>query len=207
MDTHGMGRKRKRGGGVRQRIATARHTDHADGANSSLAYFLLSMFAWGDFSPQCVQKIAALACADMQAAREGRSFPDLEQLASLGTSGAHPNKCYADLMNKLHGNATTPEPCVATLSFKEPIGKKPQSMFLPHEMFANIHTKHPATWRKSILPSLTAWPSFGTRSKAQLSLSNTHSAGRAITALTWYLCQCTAMMFPSPALAKGGCKS
>ncbi|CAJ1345031.1 unnamed protein product [Effrenium voratum] len=77
------------------------------------------MFAWGDFSPQCVQKIAALACADMQAAREGRSFPDLEQLASLGTSGAHPNKCYADLMNKLHGNATTPEPCQGSAQFEQ----------------------------------------------------------------------------------------
>ena len=39
-------------------------------ANSLLAAFLVEQFAWGHFSPQLIQKIAALACSDFDRARE-----------------------------------------------------------------------------------------------------------------------------------------
>ena len=76
-----------RRGGIRQRpeaaeaqqatAGGARHQATAGGnhvanfvANSLLAAFLVEQFAWGHFSPQLIQKIAALACADFDRARE-----------------------------------------------------------------------------------------------------------------------------------------
>ena len=74
-------------------------------ANSLLAAFLVEQFAWGHFSPQLIQKIAALACADFDRAREQEesSLDDLRNLAQLGSRGAFPDNIHRDLMARMSG--------------------------------------------------------------------------------------------------------
>ncbi|CAE8586409.1 unnamed protein product, partial [Polarella glacialis] len=142
-------------GGIRQRLAkSSGTTDHGleNGVKSCLAQFLLSMFAWGHFSPQRVQHIAALACKDF-AKNEPDWLADLEALASLGTHGALANNIHRDLMAKMQALPRLPEPFHVKLKFAEPLGWQDQGIMLPHEMFSVIFHKYPKTWRKSVLPS------------------------------------------------------
>jgi hypothetical protein len=148
MESQPPGKKRK--GGIRQRISKS--SQQSNGVNSCLAQFLLSMFAWGNFSPQRVQHIAALACRDF-ANKDDDWLADLEALASLGTNGAHVNNVHRDLMAKMHSIPSLPEPFHVKLKFAEPLGWQDQGIMLPHEMFSVIYHKYPATWRKSVLPS------------------------------------------------------
>ncbi|CAE8633400.1 unnamed protein product, partial [Polarella glacialis] len=138
-----------------QRLAkSSGTTDHGleNGIKSCLAQFLLSMFAWGHFSPQRVQHIAAIACKDF-AKIEPDWLADLEALASLGTHGAHANNIHRDLMAKMQDLPRLKEPFHVKLIFTEPLGWQDQGIMLPHEMFSVIYHKYPKTWRKSVLPS------------------------------------------------------
>ncbi|CAE8728388.1 unnamed protein product [Polarella glacialis] len=95
--------------GIRQRLAQpSGTTDLKNGVKSCLAQFLLSMFAWGQFSPQRVQHIAALACKGF-AKNEPDWLADVEALASLGTHGAHANNIHRDLMAKMQALPRLPE--------------------------------------------------------------------------------------------------
>ena len=61
--------------------------------SSKTALFLASKWAWGEYSPQEVQRIAALVTADILTAIESSSgFSDLDALAQLGSKGRFPEK-------------------------------------------------------------------------------------------------------------------
>ena len=62
------GAKRKRSGGIRQRLAEVQRDEAAEayGNESVLAKFLLELFAWGEMSPQLLQRICSLACEDLK---------------------------------------------------------------------------------------------------------------------------------------------
>lgn len=120
-------------------------------ANSLLAAFLVEQFAWGHFSPQLIQKIAALACSDFDRAREQEesSLDDLRNLAQLGSRGAFPNNIHRDLMARMSAQVHLPEPFAINMPFKAPLGDRMQSVLLPHEMFASLYHDYPEVWKNT----------------------------------------------------------
>ena len=146
---------KRRRGGQRQRLEKAENEDGGGHAgNSAVAFFLMSMFAWGHFSPQQVQEIAKCCLDDiLKAKNEDCKFDDLEFLAKLGSGGAYANKMQGELMNRCQHMSKLPQPFHEHVKFKAPLGYKDQAFLLPHEMFAHIYHHYPSTWEKSILPS------------------------------------------------------
>ena len=140
--------------GQQKRMAAAGGRPAASEKPKSVLYrFLLSMFAWGDFSPQKVQHIAGLCVEDMLKVRDGQVwFEELEELAAIGSHGAHPNNAHRDLMRKLRDTAKLQDPFLETLKFPEPFGDQPQMFMLPHETFAHIYHYYPEVWKRSIVP-------------------------------------------------------
>lgn len=171
--------QKRRRGGIRQRLEAAetqqataggaRHQATAGGnhvanfvANSLLAAFLVEQFAWGHFSPQLIQKIAALACADFDRAREQEesSLDDLRNLAQLGSRGAFPNNVHRDLMARMSAQVHLPEPFAINMPFKAPLGDRLQSVLLPHEMFASLYHDYPEAWKTYIVPDIATLSMF-----------------------------------------------
>ena len=99
-----------------QAASSARASESSLPTASKTASYLQSKFAWGEYSPQEVQRLAALIKADIEVALASRSqFPDLVSLARLGTDGRFPNKCHSEIVNLLqsddalkHGIVTAP---------------------------------------------------------------------------------------------------
>lgn len=151
-----------RRGGIRQRIAKAEDEDPVpEHVESNLANFLLSMFAWGNFSPQHVQKIAKLAVQDMKRTQEENPvLEDLEKLAKIGVEGQYPNKRHEDLMKQCQTLTMLPPLFYTEVPFKAPLGYCEQGFLLPHEMFAAIYHKYPATWQKAFLPGTDTLQDF-----------------------------------------------
>ena len=144
--------KNQRRGGIRQRLQAAEADAGNHVAKSLLVAFLVEQFAWGHFSPQLVQKIAALACADFDKAREQEELmEDLRRLAQIGSRGALANNAHRDIMAFTTG-VNLPEPCAVSMPFKAPLGDRMQSVLLPHEMFASLYHNYPDAWKKYIVP-------------------------------------------------------
>lgn len=143
--------KRKRGG-IRQRVERAEESMQPT-IGSCLYTFLLAKFAWGEFSPQMVRQIAALALDDFAKAKESNGrLIELENLAKLGTAGKHSNNCHRDLMKAVQGTSQLPAALVVQLPFSGKYGLQTQSVLVPHEMFAVIYNEYPNSWRKIMVP-------------------------------------------------------
>lgn len=155
--------KRKRTGGIQQRIAQANAEVRVEtcGNESQLAQFLLERFAWGEMSPQLLQRISHLAVQDFLAAEKNEKvLGDLRALASIGTNGTYPNKCHADLMAKAEKISCLPDPFRISMPFAPPVGEFMQGILLPHEMFSAMYHQYPNTFKKSVLNSEDALKSF-----------------------------------------------
>lgn len=172
--------KRRRKGGIRQRLAAAdEELDEQDRmqaasspssssrptalAPSKLVKNLLRDFAWGAMSAQKLQEICMSSVQDLEALNRilggNEKWPanaiqnDQTKVAKIGASGQYPNKCYGDLMKIVEGNITLPPPHRVYLRFAPPLGEQVQEMLLPHEMFAALF-QCKATWNKVILPNM-----------------------------------------------------
>ena len=144
--------KRTRGG-VRQRKESRRASEAVAG-QSELALLLVTLFAWGDISPQMAQRLANAAYKDACKKAEGvSSLDDLKSIAEIGSSGFYPNKCYADLMSAMPFDCKIPEPLSCKLLFKQPLQWLSQAILLPHELFACIYTHFGHVWNKTIAPT------------------------------------------------------
>ena len=133
------------------------------GKDSHLAKFLLEKYAWGEMSPQLIQKISSLVVQDFELAkRNSKILDDLHTLAGIGTMGSHPNKCHADLMTKVEKLSKLPDPFKVTIPFKPPLGDAPQGLLLPHEMFSAVYHGYPETFKRSILNNAAALEGFWT---------------------------------------------
>lgn len=157
------GAKRKRSGGIRQRLAEVQRDEAAEtyGNESVLAKFLLELFAWGEMSPQLLQRICSLACEDFERANKNpQVLADLSMLARIGSNGTHKNKRHADLMAKVEPVSHIPKPFKVIIPFKDPLGNSPQGILLPHEMFSALYHNYPETWRRSLVPNERALPKF-----------------------------------------------
>jgi hypothetical protein len=143
---------KRRRGGIRQRLERVEESTEPIIA-SRLATFLVTQFAWGTFSPQMVQEIAALAMQDFHEAKESNGkLYQLETLAKIGTAGKNSNHCHRDIMKAVEGTTKLPAALDVRLPFAGKLGLQKQSVLLPHEMFAAIFHEYPNTWNKAILP-------------------------------------------------------
>lgn len=137
---------------------------------SELGKWLKQEWAWGRISPQMRQKIASLAIADMVAACGLEAIPqDLQRLATLGSSGAHPNNVHRDpcflfcfsigfsihmdvykphitkfitdvLVVHIKDVSLLPEPERVVLPLKIAAGAAFQSIMLPHMVFHSLYS-------------------------------------------------------------------
>ena len=145
--------KRKRPGGIKQRLAAAARGANDYKGQSALANLLISLFAWGDFSPQRVQTIAELAVRDFENAQDNEDvLNDLHVLAKIGTRGQHSNKCHSDLMGKVQHVSKIPNPFFLRISFKPPFAEALQAILLPHELFSCIYRCYQKIWTTRIYP-------------------------------------------------------
>ena len=116
------GTKRKRSGGIQQRLAQ-HDLEDKNPCSSQLASFLVEQWAWGKASVQLVQEVAKIACEEMVSNGCGQVPPDLQFLAGLGSSGAHSNNMHRDLWH--HFEKTCPMPPMYTTQVH--VGTLPRS--------------------------------------------------------------------------------
>ena len=131
---------------------------------SSLARWLVQEAAWRTLSPQVVQKIAALAVADMEMAYGTTpNLNDLVTLSKLGTTGSYSNNVHRDLFGCKLTQSDLPTNIVS-IPMKLQITKPPvncvQTLLLPHRLFAHWYNHHPGVFQKRICPSPQALESF-----------------------------------------------
>jgi hypothetical protein len=145
-------------GGIRQRM----QAEELVPAESKLAHYLVTSWAWGEMTPQQVQKIAQLACEDSTEGRRlGRNLADLEKLAGLGSCGRHSNNCHRDLVRCLPPTRLCP-PAVSEipLRLKTTTAPRPQSIFWPHEVFSSIFHQYPEAWKERLCPGSSEISNF-----------------------------------------------
>lgn len=163
--------KRRKRGGIRQRLASDAADDEFAPITSKLVRDSLKDFAWGTISAQKVQKNAENALRDLRKFKEqslssrddsNSLIPlresvhpietELDRVATIGVSGQYSNKCYSDLMARIEPNMFLPLPHRTKMRFRPPMGEQVQEMLLPHEMFAALF-KNKTTWKKVIVPN------------------------------------------------------
>jgi hypothetical protein len=166
-----MSSKRPRGG-QHQRLDRAANA-YEPVLNSCLAEFLTYQFAWGHFSAQMIQEIAALALKDIHAYidKPGK-FTELEKLASAGSNGKHINNVHRDVMSLVGTRTKLPNPCNVKIEFGLSLGSQIQAILLPHEMFSCIFHNYPNTWSLSVLPSQERLASFWEANQGHPNMSN-----------------------------------
>ena len=156
-----MSRKRDRSGGQRQRLRRMLQEEQLN-CQSVLCTWLLSMFAWGHFSVQRVQKISALVMKDLKSAETSETiWNDLETLSKLGTEGLYANKMHTELMGKCKGLSNLPEPYPVDIQYAPPLGMQKQDVFLPHEVFSAIYHKYPQHGKKRWYRRRLTWKGSG----------------------------------------------
>ena len=91
--------RKKRRGGIKQRLAAMDREDAPDTkVTSELAKFFLHKWAWGQLSPQDVQEYSGKACKDFRL-MQVEPPSDLDVFAKLGTDGQY--KCLAEGFGKI----------------------------------------------------------------------------------------------------------
>ena len=104
---------------------------------SNLATKLVHMWAQGALSAAQLQQLAHAATMD------GARLPELVQLSSIGTWGAHPGNCNRDLKRMYLGSVKVSPPHVLPVPCIDPKGRtlctaESCHMILPHQMFASL---------------------------------------------------------------------
>ena len=157
-------RKKQKRGGIKQRIARAKEAEwavHNFEGSSTLAALLLSLFAWGFFSPQRVQEIAARAVQDIENAANNPSvIEELKILQSLGTKGKYSNKMHGQLMERIEWVSRLPKGYKFQIPLRGFRQTCSQMMLLPHELFSVIYHSYKAVWSKTVAPSVDTVKKF-----------------------------------------------
>eukprot|EP00435_Cladocopium_sp_Y103_P046777 s1128_g13.t1 len=140
-------REKKRPGGIRQRLEGELLERTKP---SALANYLLSQYAWGNMSVQQVQQIAGLAMEDLQQTETLVTFPDLEKLSKLGSSGVHVNNMYRDIARYIDSIGNLPPTTAVEIPTKH--GDEKTGLMLPHEIFSFLFHNYPNAFKKLFMP-------------------------------------------------------
>ena len=124
---------------------------------------MVLMWAWGFVSAQVVQHTLAILLKDLEAAEQGVLDKSLiQELAKMGTNGAHPNNIHGELLTK-YRNTHMPKQHSFMVPLKHSVlGVFSRSMdiILPHELFAALYEHYHAAWTMYICPSVESIKSF-----------------------------------------------
>ena len=145
-------KKRKRKGGLQQRLNQAKQEAQQE---SALCALLMTFFAKGIMSGVLCHKIAQAAKKDIEAAKEGIEFPDLDHLAKLQEGRTLKRSVHTMLARK----SSMPPPFKIDMPYSD--GTAEAHVLLPHEYFAACFEKD-EIWRQSILPDAEKLPDFWT---------------------------------------------
>lgn len=142
--------KRMRGG-IQQRLSLAEPSGEAKQGQpkSCLADWLHRQWAEGFFSPQQLQKIAALAQVDFEASGARAPHP-LAQLARLGSNGLYENNMHRDLVKLLAPVSSLPHALPVKIPMKG--GLFLQNIQLPHLQFHCMHKHYTDRFNSSFFP-------------------------------------------------------
>jgi hypothetical protein len=170
MDDDACTFRRKRKGGLRQRLAASEAAEKKRKVTvkSELVEHLVEQWSLGLISPQEVQKQSEKSCKDFRNA--GCQAPeDLAKMASLGGSGNSPQNMSRDLFHFAEPRTIIAKSFMCHLPFKD--GKRhAQALLLPHEHFSNLYHNFPRVWSKSILPDDSDISSFWKDAKSHPSM-------------------------------------
>ena len=145
-----MRRGKKRKGGVQQRLGQAQQELKQE---SAVFLLLMNLFAKGMISGVLAHKIAKATKEDLEAAREGKEFPDLEQLANLQEG----KNVARSVHNTLAKTSSLPSPLKVEMPYSD--GLSQAHVLLPHEYFAALYANEQA-WRKCILSDPSSLSEF-----------------------------------------------
>ena len=136
------GKKRKLGG-VQQRLARA---DQAVQDESAVHAVLMLLIAKGIMSGVLAHEIAQAAQRDVQGARDGKVFPDLDKLANLEQG----RNLIRSVHDRLRRQSTLPEPVKVAMPYTD--GLHEALILLPHEWFAAM-SEDDYNWERTICPN------------------------------------------------------
>lgn len=142
MDQGKKPRFKRKHGGNRQRLQKAKM---AKAKESALYALLMNLMALGFLSPTTCHKVAQAAAKDINDARNGFEFSDLEGLASV----VHGKNVLGRLERMLKQQSDLPLPLKTDMQFIDGPGEA--HIMLPHEIFA-AYFKDPQRW-PNIFPS------------------------------------------------------
>ena len=142
----------KRKGGLHQRLAAANEGPAAVAAQSFLATFLITEFAWGRMSPAQLQKFADLAARDVE--QGVACLPQLKRLASIGCNGRLTNNMHRDLWRQLKSKPKTPPPTAITIPTATTEAEA--GLLLPHTLFASMYEDYQDAFHNLLTPGGTS---------------------------------------------------
>ena len=148
-------------GGYKQKLARRQGQDGNLGGSSrpetrtrtrsKILTAVLEEWSLGKMSPQKVQRFMFAAKLDIQEC--GGQVPfDIELVAGIGSSGAHPEHCERDLQNLVGKKLTEPYVLQFPLNCNSPAGWHlvEQELWLPHQVFASIFEHYPTAFEAKI---------------------------------------------------------
>ena len=142
----------KRKGGLHQRLAAANEGPAAAAAQSFLATFLITEFAWGRMSPAQLQRFADLAARDVE--QGVACLPQLKRLASIGCNGRLTNNMHRDLWRQLKSKPKTPPPTAITTPTATTEAEA--DLLLPHTLFASMYEDYQDAFHNLLTPGGTS---------------------------------------------------
>ena len=119
---------------------------------------MVSLWAWGFFSPQILQHSMALLKHDLKQAssEEGLSLQFIDILADLGAGGTVPGNCHRDLIRRMPGSKMprTMHPVMVPLQSKlTQEYEQSLDMLLPHVLFSHLYHFYRDAFFTYLVPS------------------------------------------------------
>eukprot|EP00435_Cladocopium_sp_Y103_P022459 s3931_g5.t1 len=148
-EVHRAGKKRKLQG-IQQRLARA---DEATTGESAVHALLMILIAKGIMSGVLAHEIAQAAQRDLEGAREGKVYPDLERLANLQQG----RNVMRQIFSQLRKATSLPEPLKVPMPYTD--GLQDTFILLPHEWFAAM-SEDDYNWQRTICPDGNRLPDF-----------------------------------------------
>ena len=150
MDSGEPVRKKRRKGGLQQRMQSALEDSQSE---SALHSQMMTLLAQGMLSGAIVHGLAQAAVKDLQGAKEGHTFPTVERLGKIAQGRNALRAVYGELATA----CPLPQPYKVEMPFKD--GTFMQSILLPHEWFSAMYDNQQA-WRTCILQDDSKLPQF-----------------------------------------------
>ena len=150
MENQGANKKRKRSGGIQQRLAADEAEAPMTSLSDGLANYLMQQWAWGHVSPQEVQRLAHAAILDMKGCGLEQLPPFLLKLSHMGSDGVHENNIHKEMLRMASQGCLVPEPLQVQITFTH--GLVLQPLMLPHVLFSHMYHHYRNTFNKVFMP-------------------------------------------------------